>query len=190
MANFVASEKKERWWRDERGGNEKKEQFGKKTLAENGKEFPPAPPDRDAARSFFTLIDCISFYFYSASTPLRSFPHIPPPPTVSFTLFGFLLPFITCHPTLCPPPPSPSVFPSYSRAKRDNGTPCCVICVCVWLCRRSFILCFVLAGWWCHAYVWQNNQQTQRWAQNTHTLLLHTLACTHTHIMLIVVGTY
>lgn len=80
------------------------------------------------------MIDCISFYFYTASTlslppSLSAFPitlFLSPP----LMLFFFFSPSSPVNPSLpLSPPPSPSVFPSYSNAKEGQWHPIlCVFC--------------------------------------------------------------
>lgn len=112
--------------------------------------------------SLLFLVDRLYFilFLYSFSLPL---PHLP----VALCLYQPLIlsfSFLLCHLSPLPlsPPPSPSVFPSYSYAKEGQWDPMLCNDVCVLICWSSSILCFVLTGRRCHAHVRQNNQQTQR----------------------------
>lgn len=142
----------------------------KQKKGESGTEFvrtlPPSWRQSEEwetfSASFLPLIYCISFYFFTRRPLSPCFPRrsLPLSPFHSF----FLLSFVTCHPAQVSALHPLHLFsPLTPMLKRDNGTPCCVM-MCtrarVLRCPSSSILCFVLTGRWCHAHVWQNNQQT------------------------------
>lgn len=151
----------------------KKDSEGEQTKAKEGRERDRVCKNLGEGRrqseewetfsaSFLPLIYCISFYFFTRRPLSPCFPRrsLPLSPFHSF----FLLSFVTCHPAQVSALHPLHLFsPLTPMLKRDNGTPCCVM-MCtrarVLRCPSSSILCFVLTGRWCHAHVWQNNQQT------------------------------
>lgn len=142
IVNFAGRERKtarvNKW-----KGEKKREKD--RDRAKSGKEFSPASPERGTfTLLFFTMIDCISFYFYTAP------PHFPIAlfPSLLLNLSFSFSPLSPVTPPSLSPPPSPSAFPSYSNAEKGQWHPmlCNGVCVsvCVLVCVTMSLLIYSL----------------------------------------------
>lgn len=102
----------------------------KQKKGESGTEFvrtlPPSWRQSEEwetfSASFLPLIYCISFYFFTRRPLSPCFPRRSLPLSPFHSFFSSLLCHLSPRPSLCPPP-SPSVFSSYSDAKEGQWHP-------------------------------------------------------------------
>lgn len=101
--------------------------------------------EKGSAHFFFTLIDWISFYFY---TSLISPSCVFSPFSLTHSFFFFFSPSSPVTSPSIPLHPLHLFSPLTPVQKRDNGTPCCVMmcaCVCVCVCvNMSKLICPLL----------------------------------------------